>query len=143
MPWEWDTIPYREASSRKELCNAKMFPYLGNQTILPGFKERCLNSQSDVVSFCPKKDVPSDMKYRKLTLERNKKFMPYLIKRPNLKKHTSKKRKLKKKRKRKTGKKKKGNKRKKASRHPVLAGWKKGRKKRNKKKIRKMKKKKE
>ena len=92
-----------------------MFPYFGDKKILPGYVKRCMDSQSDVVSFCPKRDVPSEMKYKNLTLEQNKKFLPYLIKKPKKKKRKSKRKKKKnnRKKKRRKYKKKKGKKRRK------------------------------
>ena len=105
-----------------------MFPYFGDKKILPGYVKRCMDSQSDVVSFCPKRDVPSEMKYKNLTLEQNKKFLPYLIKKKKKKKRKCKQRKKKLKRKKKRCKYKKKKKRRKNKK------GRKRRKKRNKKK---------
>ena len=105
-----------------------MFPYFGDKKILPGYVKRCMDSQSDVVSFCPKRDVPSEMKYKNLTLEQNKKFLPYLIKKKKKKKRKCKQRKKKLNRKKKRCKYKKKKKRRKNKK------GRKRRKKRNKKK---------
>ena len=77
-PWEFDTAPYREASSRKDLCAVKTYYHTGNQKSLPGFQERCESSKSDVIYFCPKKDLPIEAKYRNTTMALNKKFKKYL-----------------------------------------------------------------
>ena len=41
---------------------------------MPGYKERCEKSKSDVVVFCPKKDWPSSAKYGNITVNLNKKL---------------------------------------------------------------------
>ena len=51
---------------------------MGDQKPMPGFEERCKSSKSDVIYFCPKKDLPNDSKYRTIAIALNKKFKDYL-----------------------------------------------------------------
>ena len=51
---------------------------MGDQKSMPGFEERCESSKSDVIYFCPKKDLPIDSKYRTIAMALNKKFKDYL-----------------------------------------------------------------
>ena len=47
---------------------------------MPGYKERCEKSKSDVVVFCPKKDWPSSAKQGNITVNLNKKLEKHFTK---------------------------------------------------------------
>ena len=109
-PWEFDTVPYREATTRKELCSVKKFYYAGDKKSLRGFSDRCEKSKSDHLFFCPKKDLPGKAKDKSIAIKLNKNLAKYFVKKSKKKKKNirktkkKKKKRMKKKRKRRRGK---------------------------------------
>ena len=52
---EYDTVAYRMASRKKELCTMKRFPTVDNVTTPEEFKNYCLKSKSNLILPCPEK----------------------------------------------------------------------------------------
>ena len=57
--WEYDTKQFREAATKKELCDVKKNSRNENLTLAKNFKEYCRKSVSNGIYICPKENLKS------------------------------------------------------------------------------------
>ena len=55
--WEYDTKQFREAATKKELCDVKKNSRNENLTLAKNFKDYCKNSVSNGIYICPKENL--------------------------------------------------------------------------------------
>ena len=55
--WEYDTKQFREAATKKELCEVKKNSRNENLTLATNFKEYCKKSVSNGIYICPKENL--------------------------------------------------------------------------------------
>jgi len=53
--WEYDAQSYRDATTKKEVCNTRMVPLVADSKVIKNFEAHCMKARSNNIFVCPEK----------------------------------------------------------------------------------------